>query len=155
MNSRPLITQFEVSAGGLVLSSEDPRMVALIRHRNRSGGSSWCIPKGHVEESETLEQTAMREVAEETGITGEVLHQLDTISYSFTADGKRIEKTVHHYLLRQISGELGFANDPTGEVTKVGWFELTSLDRVLTHRNERKIARIAIEILGSAGNGGE
>lgn len=149
MNSQPTNTQFEVSAGGLVVSAADPGLVALIRHRNRSGGSSWCIPKGHVEPSESLEQTAMREVAEETGIAGVVIRKLDTISYRFSADGKRIEKTVHHYLLRQTGGELGFENDPTGEVTKVGWFGLLELDRVLTHSNERKIARIAIEILGA------
>lgn len=91
----------------------------------------------------------MREVAEETGIAGEVMRKLDTISYRFSADGKRIEKTVHHFLLRQIGGELGFQNDPTGEVTKVGWFGLLELERVLTHNNERRIARIAIEILGA------
>lgn len=151
MNSRTGGTQFEVSAGGLIVSAMDPNQVALIRHRNRGGGSSWCIPKGHVEASESLEQTAMREVAEETGISGEILQKLDTISYRFTADGRLIQKTVHHYLLRQTGGELGFENDPTGEVTKVGWFALGELDRVLTHTNERKIARIAIEILGAAG----
>lgn len=147
MNSQPNNTQFEVSAGGLVVSAHDSNLVALIRHRNRSGGSSWCIPKGHVEPEESLEQTAMREVAEETGISGEVIRKLDTISYRFSADGRRIEKTVHHFLMRQVGGELGFENDPTGEVTKVGWFSLLELDRVLTHTNERRIARIAIDIL--------
>lgn len=149
MNSRPITTQFEVSAGGLVVSAEDPGLVALIRHRNRGGGSSWCIPKGHVEAMESLEETARREVAEETGIEGEVIRKLDSISYRFSADGKRIEKTVHHFLMRQVGGQLGFQNDPTGEVTKVGWFALLELDRVLTHSNERKIARIAIEVLGA------
>lgn len=152
MNSRPPAPLLEVSAGGLVVSIADPGKVALIRHRNRSGGSSWCIPKGHVEAAETLEETAIREVAEETGISGLVTHKLDTISYRFSADGRRIEKTVHHYLLQQIGGDLSFENDPTGEVTKVGWFRLDDLERVLTHSNERKVARIAIEILGVANN---
>jgi len=140
--------QLEVSAGGLIISATDPNLVALIRHRNRGGGSSWCIPKGHVEHAESLEQTAMREVAEETGIEGNVLQKLDIIRYSFLVDGTRIKKTVHHYLLQQTGGELGFENDPTGEVTKVGWFELTEVDSVLAHINERKIAKIAREILG-------
>lgn len=148
MKSRLSNTQFEVSAGGLVVNADDKNLVALIRHRNRSGGSSWCIPKGHVEPAESLEQTAIREVAEETGITGQVIRKLDTISYRFNADGMRIKKTVHHFLLQQVGGELGFENDPTGEVTKVGWFGLLELDQVLTHANERKVAKIALEILG-------
>jgi len=65
-------TEIEVSAGGLVISSSDPSKVALISHRNRGGGEDWVIPKGHQEAGEDLKTTAVREVAEETGIEAEV-----------------------------------------------------------------------------------
>ena len=137
----------EVSAGGLIVSAENPRLVALISHRNRGGGMDWCIPKGHVELGENYLQTAIREVREETGLHGEVLEKLGEISYSFKIGPKRIRKTVHHYLLKQASGELGFQGDPTGEVLDVKWFEIEKLEEVLAHENERKIAERALEIL--------
>lgn len=137
----------EVSAGGLIVSSENPGLVALISHRNRGGGVDWCIPKGHVELGENYIQTAIREVQEETGIQGKVLEKIGEISYSFKIGPKRIRKTVHHYLLEQVSGELTFSGDPTGEVLDVQWFEIATLDEVLAHENERKIAERAMELL--------
>ncbi|MEY3587021.1 NUDIX hydrolase [Aquiluna borgnonia] len=137
----------EVSAGGLIVNAENPRLVALISHRNRGGGMDWCIPKGHVELGENYLQTAIREVREETGLHGEVLEKIGEISYSFKIGPKRIRKTVHHYLLKQVSGELSFQGDPTGEVLDVKWFEIEKLEEVLAHENERKIAERALEIL--------
>ena len=137
----------EVSAGGLIISNENPNLVALISHRNRGGGADWCIPKGHVELGENYIQTAIREVHEETGIQGKVLEKIGEISYSFKIGPKRIRKTVHHYLLEQVSGELTFSGDPTGEVLDVQWFEIASLEEVLAYENERKIAERAMELL--------
>jgi 8-oxo-dGTP pyrophosphatase MutT (NUDIX family) len=137
----------EVSAGGLVISSSNPSLVALISHRNRGGGADWCIPKGHVELGENYLQTAIREVHEETGIQAKVLEKIGEISYSFKIGPKRVRKTVHHYLLQQTGGELSFEADPTGEVLDVQWFEIATLEEVLAHENERKIAERALEIL--------
>ncbi len=140
MSAKTLRTVVEVSSGGLVVSSSNPSQVALISHRNRGGGKDWVIPKGHVEGSESLEQTAVREVAEETGIACEVVAKLGEINYSFSVGRKRIKKTVHHFLLRQLGGELSADNDPTGEVLDVQWFEINELDNVLGHANEKLIA---------------
>lgn len=137
----------EVSAGGLIISRQNPSQVALISHRNRGGGMDWCIPKGHVELGENYIQTAIREVREETGIHGKVVEKIGEISYSFKIGPKRIRKTVHHYLLEQVDGELTFSGDPTGEVLDVQWFEIASLEEVLAHDNERKIAERAMELL--------
>ncbi len=60
----------------------------------------WSLPKGHIEQGETAEQTAIREVAEETGIHGGVLASLGSIDYWFVTEGRRVHKTVHHYLMR-------------------------------------------------------
>ena len=137
----------EISAGGLVVSNTFPKRVALICHRNRGGGRDWCLPKGHVEGSESLEQTAIREVFEETGLQAHVLAKLGEINYSFRVEGKRINKTVHHFLLEQDSGTITASGDPTGEVLEVRWFELEELLKVLAHENEKKMAEKALELL--------
>jgi 8-oxo-dGTP pyrophosphatase MutT (NUDIX family) len=147
MNQMRPRTEIEVSAGGLVLSQSDPGKVALISHRNRGGGEDWVIPKGHQEPGEDLKTTAIREVAEETGINAEVIRKIGEITYSFRLGHKRIRKTVHHYLLRQVSGSLVSDNDPAGEVIAVGWFPLSELDSILAHENERKVASQALEML--------
>src|SRR4051812_27391713 len=97
----------EISAGGLVVAGggDDVRGV-LIGKFDRRGRLVWSLPKGHVEHGESLEQTAVREVAEETGILGEIICPLGPIDYWFVADGRRIHKTVHHFLLRAVGGEL-------------------------------------------------
>lgn len=140
-------TSIEVSAGGLIISDENPPRAALICHLNRGGGRDWCLPKGHVEGSETLEQTAIREVAEETGLAGEIIGKLGEINYSFRAGGKRVKKTVHHFLLREVSGSISHVGDPTGEVLEVRWFDLEELLEVLAHENEKTMAQKALELL--------
>lgn len=147
MKSERPQTLTEVSAGGLVVSESDPTLVALISHRNRGGKADWCIPKGHVEGGEALEQTAIREVSEETGIRAEVIDKLGEITYSFKIGQQRIKKTVHHFLLRQVGGKLSSDMDPTGEVIEAKWFKLSELESILAHENERKVAQRALELL--------
>ncbi|WP_425584529.1 NUDIX hydrolase [Tomitella cavernea] len=103
------------------------------------------MPKGHVEAGETVEQTATREIAEETGIRGEVLASLGSIDYWFVSDGRRIHKTVHHFLLRYQGGEL---SDEDYEVSEVEWVPLGELSGRLAYADERKLAAVAAEILG-------
>lgn len=147
MNSQAVTTSVEVSAGGLIISKSNPELAALICHRNRGGGRDWCLPKGHVEPGESLEQTAAREVSEETGLAGEIMAKLGEINYSFRVGSTRIRKTVHHYLLKEVSGSLSADGDPTGEVLEVKWFPLSELVAILAHENEKKMAQKALELL--------
>ena len=117
----------EYSAGGLVVDLEgDVPRGALIGRTDRQGRLLWSLPKGHIEDGETAEQAAVREVAEETGICGVVLGELGTIDFWFIADGRRVHKTVQHFLLRAVSGEL---SDADIEVSEVAWVPLPQIAR--------------------------
>ncbi len=142
----------ETSAGGVVVDVFQGRArVPLIARRNRSQRIEWCLPKGHVEAGETLEQTAAREVAEETGIIGRVLITLGTIEYRFSTPEHRIHKMVYHYLLEATGGSLTVENDPDHEAIDAAWVPLRDAHRTLTFPNERRIARLAWQRLsGSA-----
>jgi ADP-ribose pyrophosphatase YjhB (NUDIX family) len=127
----------ETSAGGLVIdASGDVPVGALIGRLDRRGRLLWSLPKGHVEQGETNEQAAVREVAEETGIDGEIVHPLGTIDFWFVAEGRRIHKTVHHYLMRATGGEL---SDEDVEVTEVEWVPITEIIGRLAYRDERDL----------------
>lgn len=102
------------------------------------------MPKGHIESGETAEETAMREVAEETGIRGRVLASLGSIDYWFVTEGRRVHKTVHHYLLRYEGGEL---SDADVEVTEVAWVPLTELSSRLAYADERRLAEVAGKLI--------
>jgi 8-oxo-dGTP pyrophosphatase MutT (NUDIX family) len=138
----------EVSAGGLVVDPDRLVVAAvLIARRNRRGRLEWVLPKGHVEAGESTEAAAVREVCEETGITGRILAPLGTIDYWFSADGVRIHKTVHHFLLRAAGGEL---SDLDVEVEQVAWFPLDQASRRLTFADERRLVGRAPGLLAAS-----
>ncbi|NMN01023.1 phosphohydrolase [Bifidobacterium sp. DSM 109958] len=128
----------EYSAGGLIF--DERGRVAIIARHSRSGHLEWCLPKGHIEKGETPEQTAVREVHEETGILGEVIESIATIDYWFTGTSQRVHKLVHHYALRRVSGDLTVDGDPDHEAEDAIWVNFADLDDVLSYPNERKIA---------------
>ncbi|MDO5098581.1 MAG: NUDIX hydrolase [Corynebacterium sp.] len=154
--STQMETRIETSAGGLVISglaeSVQPDgsvdlsriYVALIGRLDRRGRLLWSMPKGHVENDEDIAVTAEREVWEETGIYGEVFAELGVIDYWFVSDGTRIHKTVHHHLLRYVDGAL---NDEDPEVTEVSWIPASALIEHFAYADERKLARIAHNLL--------
>src|SRR5688572_5942834 len=87
----PLPVSNETSAGGIAVKVEDGiAYVACIARRNRAGRLEWCLPKGHIEQGETPEEAAVREVCEETGISADVIQALGVIDYWFTGDDRRI-----------------------------------------------------------------
>jgi 8-oxo-dGTP pyrophosphatase MutT (NUDIX family) len=135
----------ETSSGGFVLCSDGSFRVALIGRLNRGGRIDWCVPKGHPEGDETIEQAAVREIAEETGLVAEVLEHLGDIAYEFQTPEKTVVKTVHHFLLQQVGGDLTVENDPDHEAVDVKWFALDQLEKQLSHENEKKLARKVIE----------
>jgi 8-oxo-dGTP pyrophosphatase MutT (NUDIX family) len=137
----------EVSAGGFVISKTDPTLVALMARFNRGGKLEWCIPKGHLEQNETSEQAALREVFEETGLEAQIIASLGEVNYQFTQDGAKISKTVHVYLMQQTGGKLSFDNDPHKEASELEWVSVSELLAKLSHGNEKRIAKMAIELI--------
>jgi ADP-ribose pyrophosphatase YjhB (NUDIX family) len=135
----------EFSAGGLVVNITDGvAHGALIGRTDRQGRLLWSLPKGHIEAGETAEQAAVREVAEETGISGEIVAELGTIDFWFVAEGRRIHKTVRHYLLRRVGGEL---SDADVEVDEVAWVPLATMRSRLAYPDERTLVDTAGRLL--------
>ena len=137
------------SAGGLVLDrNAETLCAALIGRLDRRGRLMWSLPKGHVELGETREQAAIREVEEETGISGRILAPLGAIDFWFVADGRRIHKTVHHFLMERTGGEL-CADD--AEVVEVQWVPLTEVSAKLAYADERRLMEAVPELLAAHG----
>jgi 8-oxo-dGTP pyrophosphatase MutT (NUDIX family) len=133
-------TVHERSAGGLLVRGKEVLLIAL------AGGERWQLPKGHVEPGESEEQAAVREVREETGVTGRPLARLPEIEYWFVQAGQRIHKRVAYFLLEYERGsEIDF--DPA-EVSGAGWFPWDEALGRLTFDNERRVAAAAREAWG-------
>ena len=134
----------EVSAGGLVVDTTGTMGLLIGRYdlKDETGKRVlWSLPKGHIEEGETPEQAAIREVAEETGITSSITKSLGVIDFWFMAGGKRIHKTVHHFMFTEVGGTL-LAQE--SEVDEVAWFPLSEIVDRLAYPDEKKlIARTA------------
>jgi ADP-ribose pyrophosphatase YjhB (NUDIX family) len=134
----------EVSAGGLVVDTTGTMGLLIGRYdlKDETGKRLlWSLPKGHIEEGETPEQAAIREVAEETGITSTITKSLGVIDFWFMAGGKRIHKTVHHFMFTEVGGTL-LAQE--SEVDEVSWFPLSEIVERLAYPDEKKlIARTA------------
>ena len=125
----------EISAGGLVVDLSGERGLLIGRHDKR-GRTLWSLPKGHIEVGETPEAAALREVEEETGIISKITRSLGVIDFWFMADGKRIHKTVHHFLFSEVSGDLA---PQISEVDVVDWFPLDEIATRLAYPDERKL----------------
>ena len=134
----------EVSAGGLVVDSTGTMGLLIGRYDLKDASGKrvlWSLPKGHIEEGETPEEAAIREVAEETGINSSITKSLGVIDFWFMAGGKRIHKTVHHFMFTEIGGTL-LAQE--SEVDEVSWFPLSEIVERLAYPDEKKlIARTA------------
>jgi 8-oxo-dGTP pyrophosphatase MutT (NUDIX family) len=129
------------SAGGIVIRLIDgiPHLVAGRRRRQRDG-VTWTLPKGTPNPDETLEETALREVAEETGLEVRLLAPLDAIEYWFVQGGTRIHKTVHYWLMEPVGGDLDRHDH---EFDEVRWVPIGDAPALLTFETERALVERA------------
>jgi 8-oxo-dGTP pyrophosphatase MutT (NUDIX family) len=147
--------QREFSAGGVLVRRLRGRwMMAAIRPAGRQPGL-WALPKGRIDEGESGEATALREVAEETGAHGRSLGKLGDVRYVFTwppkpAEGERIFKVVSFFLVLYEGGRLGDLPPAfQQEVVEVRWLPLDEAPELLTYGGERDMARKARTVLES------
>ena len=138
------------SAGGVVIRYEDgvPQLVVGSRRREPDG-LTWTLPKGTPHFGETIEQTALREVAEETGLQVRITSPLDSIEYWFVQRGTRIHKTVHYFLMEPVGGDLARHDH---EFESVRWLAVADAPGILTFETERALVTRAVERI-SAGPG--
>ncbi len=144
-----LRTSTATSAGGIVVRYEAgrPHLVIGARRRERDG-RTWTLPKGTPKRGESTEQTAIREVAEETGLDVRITGPLDSIDYVFVQSGTRIHKTVHYFLMEPIGGDLAQHDH---EFDQVRWVAFDDASTVLTFETERAlVARAAAALLATA-----
>lgn len=136
-------TKRAVSAGGLIYEDRpEGRWVVLISRRNAAGRLQWTLPKGGLEDGEGLEDAAVREVREETGIDGEITDKLGVVDYWFVwkPDQVRYHKYVHYYMMRRTGGAPGTRDD---EAEDVEWLRLDEALLRLSHPNERRLVEQA------------
>lgn len=128
-----------VSAGGLVVQDRaDGRWALLIARRSAARVLQWTLPKGGLETGETLEEAAVREVREETGIHADIAGPLGVVDYWFVwrPDEVRYHKYVHYYVMRPVSGHLSERDD---EAEHVAWLPIDDALALMSHPNERDL----------------
>jgi 8-oxo-dGTP pyrophosphatase MutT (NUDIX family) len=111
----------------------------------RTKENLWGLPKGTPDEGETMEETALREVREETGLEVMPGPKLGVIRYWFTMNGERIHKQVHHWLMTPIGGDVAGHDH---EFDDVRWLPVAEAQRLVTFANERKMLAEASRLLG-------
>jgi 8-oxo-dGTP pyrophosphatase MutT (NUDIX family) len=133
------------SAGGIVVRFDDgiPSLVVGARRRDRDI-HTWTLPKGTPNPGETREQTAIREVGEETGLEVRITDVLDSIEYWFVQRGTRIHKTVHYFLMEATGGDLDRHDH---EFDQVRWVRFDQAGELLTFETERSLVARAAEIV--------
>src|SRR5687768_14780137 len=135
----------KIAAGGVVIRNvNDLYEAILVQHAGHKG---WGFPKGHVEAGESLDETALREVEEETGVKADIVEKLLVTHYRFqTGGGTMIDKSVHWYLMRyREEGVQTHAH----EIIAAEWVPLDAIERRLTFDNERELFAAALRTMRS------
>jgi 8-oxo-dGTP pyrophosphatase MutT (NUDIX family) len=133
----------ERSAGGVVLRGDEVIVIVPTR-RGAQGQRVLALPKGHVDPGETPDQTALREVREETGVEAELVQKLGDVRYFYQRGGKRIFKRVTFYLFAYRDGSL---DDHDDEVEEARWMPLAEAVEALSYDGEREIAERALSAI--------
>jgi 8-oxo-dGTP pyrophosphatase MutT (NUDIX family) len=136
-----LRTAAATSAGGIVVRAEGTGRALVVGMRRRDRDVvTWTLPKGTPDPGETIEETAVREVTEETGLEVRILERLPSIDYTFVQSGTRIHKTVHYFLMEPVGGDLSRHDH---EFERVRWVAFSDAAGLLTFPTERGLVATA------------
>ncbi len=132
--------RFEYSAGGVVV---DKDKVLVIKTKNLKNEVIYTFPKGHIEEGETPQQAAIREVEEETGVKADIKEKIKDVEYWFIHNGKKIHKTVNWFLMTPIEVK------PTKniEVDEVFWYDINKVKDILSYNSDKELISKVLDIL--------
>jgi 8-oxo-dGTP pyrophosphatase MutT (NUDIX family) len=133
-------TLTETSFGGVALRGRDVLVITP------AGKRATALPKGGADDGESGEETAAREVREETGVTVTVREPIGDVQYWYRRGGRRVFKTVHFYLCDYVSGS---TDDHDHEVDDARWIPLEEARTVLSYPAERKLIERALSKLPS------
>jgi 8-oxo-dGTP pyrophosphatase MutT (NUDIX family) len=126
-----------LAAGGVVIDSRVTTPRVLLVHRPRY--DDWSFPKGKLDPGETVEQAALREVREETGIECKIVRKIATQRYSYqTNKGQRRPKLVHYFLMHPLTDEIRV---PGAEVDRAVWLDFDSALRMLSYERDRELLK--------------
>jgi len=138
-------TRTEISAGGVVYRREaDGIDILLAARRTRRGELAWGLAKGGIEPDESVEDAAVREVREETGIDADIEVSLGETRYFYVWEDVGVRKTVHFFLMRATGGDVSEHDD---EMEDVRWFPLERAMKRAAYRGEREVLARAAEHL--------
>jgi 8-oxo-dGTP pyrophosphatase MutT (NUDIX family) len=132
------------SAGGVIHRSVDGQIQVVLCHRRDP--PLWALPKGTPHAGETLEETALRETREETGLGVILEAPIRSVSYVFVRGRTRFHKTVHFYLMRAVGGDV---SQHDREFDEVRWVELNEALELMTHATERALVEEAAEMIAA------
>ena len=136
--------EYPVSAGGVVCKKDGEKVEVVICGRTEP--PSWSLPKGTPNPGEDIEETAIREVTEETGLEVDLKDYIGSIDYWFvrSKDRVRCHKTVHFYLMSPKGGSISH-HDPEFDV--IQWVTADDALKTLTHINEAHIVEEALSLV--------
>ena len=120
----------------------DERVEIVVVHRRSP--TLWALPKGTPDSGETIDETALRETREETGLEVEIEARLQSIRYFFVRGTTRFHKTVHFFLMRPIGGAIELHD---GEFDEVRWARVGEALALMNHATERSVVERAVALL--------
>ena len=130
----------DFSAGGVVVDGDQVIVIVPVK-RAADGRPVLGLPKGHPDGDESPEEAARREVAEEAGVTGELIDELGEVRYNYERRGRTVAKRVRFYLFRYVSGNVA---DHDHEIEDARWMPIEQASRDLTYAGEREMVRRAM-----------
>ncbi|MSQ36085.1 MAG: NUDIX hydrolase [Dehalococcoidia bacterium] len=146
--ARRLPVRAATSAGGVVYRRRGARVEVVLV--GRAAQRLWALPKGTPESAESIEQTALREVREETGLEVAIAQRIGSVRYWFALpqEGVRVRKVVHHFLMQPVGGDLTLHD---GEYDLVTWIDIREATARMSYANERSIVERAATLIAAAG----
>lgn len=138
--------KFEFSAGGIVYKHKSTQIRKQINTKEilvlvskHSGHHGWVFPKGHIGDTikgEKKEETAVREVEEETGILAEIIEPLSPVTYWYVLDHEKIKKTVYYFLMNYIAEDVSKKDE---EMEAVEWIPIDEVEHRLTYKSDKDV----------------